>query len=148
MQLRWGNNIPLFSEDSKTNIFLDTNILLNLIKENWYLESFIQQTTTEPYKFVVPKFILEELKGVKEKRTVKNGAIHFVEEKTELLEDSKYLTESDYNKPIDDLLLLVAQKIPGKKYIMTQDMRLKDKILQRGIAVIFISYGKARILRS
>ena len=145
--LRWGKRIPLFQNDSKASIFLDTNILLNLIKENWFLESFIQQTTTEPYKFVVPKFILEELKGVKEKKTVKNGAVRFIEEKTFLLNDSEFLTESDYNQPIDDLLLLIAKKVPGKKYIMTHDMRLKDKILSGGISLIFNSYGKATILR-
>lgn len=84
---------------------------------------------------------------MKEKKTVKNGAIRFIEENTFLLDDSEFLTETEYNQPIDDLLLLVAKKIPGKKYIMTQDMHLKDKILAGGIAVIFISYGKARILR-
>ena len=140
-------NIPSFNPDSRTCIFLDTNILLNLIKENWYLESFIQQTTTESYKFVVPRFILEELKGVKEKKTIINGAIRFVEEKTEVLEDMTYLSSSDYDKPIDDLLVLLALTIPCKKYIMTQDMKLKDKILQTGLSVLFISYGKAKMLR-
>ena len=137
----------MFNPDLKTCIFLDTNVLLNLIKENWYLESLIQQTTTESYKFVVPKFILEELRGVKEKKTIKNGAIRFVEEKTEILDDSAYLSSSDYNRPIDDLLILLALTIPCKKYIMTQDMKLKDNILQAGLSVLFITYGKAKILR-
>ena len=103
--------------------------------------------TTEFYKFVVPDFIVEELKQVDEKRTIKNGAMRFAEELTEILKSSSYLTTEEYNRPIDDLLLLLAQKVSNKSYIMTQDMLLKDKILQAGISVIYITYGKARILR-
>ena len=103
--------------------------------------------TTEGYKLLVPNFILEELKRVKEKRTIKNGAIRYAEELTEIVEDTLFLKPEDYKKPVDDLLLYFAQISNCKKYIMTQDMELKDKILEAGIQVIFISYGKARILR-
>lgn len=103
--------------------------------------------TTEFYKLIVPQFILDELKQVKEKKTIKNGALRFAEKLTQILDDSYYLKPEDYNKPIDDLLLFLAQQIPCKKYIMTQDIKLKDKIVQAGIPVIFISYGKAKILR-
>lgn len=87
------------------------------------------------------------MKQVKEKLTIKNGALRFIEEKTELLNDTEYLAEGDYKVPIDDQLVRLALKVPGKPYIMTQDMRLKDKILQAGISVIFITYGKAKLLR-
>ena len=117
------------------------------MKENWFLESFIQQTTTEPYKFVVPIFIVNELNQVKEKKTIKNGALRFIEEKTQLIDDTEYLSAQDYKIPVDDRLLRLAMKIPGKAYIMTQDMKLKDKILKAGISVIFITYGKAKLLR-
>lgn len=103
--------------------------------------------TTEQYKFVVPKFILEELKNVKEKRNIKNGAIRFAEELTELLDDTEFLHEKDYNQPVDDLLLALALAVPYKRYIMTQDMALKDKILQTGLSVILVTYGKAKLLR-
>ena len=107
----------------------------------------IQKVTTEFYKLVVPKFIIEELKQVQEKRTIKNGALRFAEELTQIVDDSQYLDQDDYDKPIDDLLLQFVQQLPCKKYIMTQDMGLKNKIVLTGIPEIFISYGKAKILR-
>ncbi len=96
---------------------------------------------------MVPYFIKDELQHVKEKLTVKNGANRFIEEKTEIIDDSEYLAPEDYKVPVDDRLVRLALKLPGKAYIMTQDMRLKDKILQAGISVIFITYGKAKLLR-
>lgn len=140
-------NISSSSDSNKTYVFLDTNILINVIKEKWHLESLMHGITTETYKFVVPKFILEELKHVKEKRTIKNGAVRFAEELTELLDDEEFLQPEDYEQPIDDLLLTLALMVPFKKYIMTQDLALKDKILQAGLSVILITYGKAKLLR-
>ena len=45
------------------------------------------------------------------------------------------------------MLLSLALAIPFKKYVMTQDLALKDKILHAGITVILITYGKAKLLR-
>ena len=144
---RGGKRIALLENDNRTCIFLDTNVLLNNIKDQWHIESMNQKVTTEFYKLIVPKFIIEELKQVQEKRTIKNGALRFAEELTQIVDDSQYLQPEDYNKPIDDLLLHFVQQLPCKKYIMTQDMGLKNKIVLAGIPVIFISYGKAKILR-
>jgi rRNA-processing protein FCF1 len=121
--------------------------LLNVIKHNWHLESLLESITTESYKLVVPRFILTELHTVKEKLTIKNGAKRFVEEQTELLDDTEYLKEMDYKKPVDDRLIALAQQIACKKYIMTQDRRLIEKILQKDISVILVSYGRAKLFR-
>ena len=89
----------------------------------------------------------EEINEITTKKNIKNGALRFIDEKTEIINDSDYLSIEDYKIPVDDQLLRLALKIPCKAYIMTQDMRLKDKILQAGISVIFITYGKAKLLR-
>ena len=103
--------------------------------------------TTEAYKFVVPNFIIEELKIVKEKRTIKNGALRFAEELTEIFDDTLYLQPSEYPKHIDDRLIALVLAVPFKKYVMTQDMALKEKFLQAGLSVILVTYGKAKLLR-
>ena len=94
-----------------------------------------------------PKFYSQRIEPSKGKKNIKNGALRFIDEKTEIINDSDYLSIEDYKIPVDDQLLRLALKIPCKAYIMTQDMRLKDKILQAGVSVIFVTYGKAILLR-
>lgn len=130
-------------------ILLDTNILLNTIRENWHLNSLIESQLLELYKIVVPNLIVNELKNVKEKVTVKNGAVRLAEHISEIIDESKFLNERDYNKKIDDQLLLLAIRLSAenKVIIMTQDIKFKNKIIGKGIPVLLVSYGKAKLLK-
>ena len=129
-------------------ILLDTNILINAIKENWHIHSLIENQIYQYHKIVVPNLIVKELKKLKIKKTVKNGALRLVNDIFELLDDTKFLSERIYELPVDDQLLQLAIElnVSNKVVIMTQDNKFKEKILDKGLNVLIVSYGTSKLI--
>ena len=129
-------------------ILLDTNILINAIKENWHIHSLIENQIYQYHKIIVPNLIVKELKKLKIKKTVKNGALRLVNDIFELLDDTKFLSERIYELPVDDQLLQLAIELNmnNKVVIMTQDNKFKEKILDKGLNVLIVSYGTSKLI--
>lgn len=146
--------MSLFKSQQEKNasiiVLLDSNILLNAIKEHWHINSMIETKIFQQYKIFVPQLITNELKTLQIKLTVKRGALNLANTSFNSISDRDYLNEEVYSKPVDDQLLQLAITLEKSDYrvvIMTQDRKLKEKIIDHNLPVILVSYGKAKLIQ-
>lgn len=64
---------------------------------------------------------------------------------TKVLDESLFLSASELLIPVDDQLIILAKALPARVIVLTQDMALKNKLIQKKVSVIQLGSKKAKL---
>ena len=114
-------------------VILDTDFILNSVKNHIDIETSIKQLCPYTTKIVILDKTLEELENKPSSEVAKKLIQQF------------HILKINKNKQVDDLILEYCKK-DNNTIIATQDKKLKEKLKKEKIAIITIRQQKHLIL--
>ncbi|MHA2365948.1 MAG: hypothetical protein ACXAC7_18455 [Candidatus Hodarchaeales archaeon] len=137
--------MPSYITEGKILILIDTNVFLIVLEKNWNLHRLIESAITENYYLICPKMIRQELLKMQVENKRANAAIRLADQVTKSLDESLFISPAELETSVDNQLISLAVSIPVRTIVLTQDIPLRNKLLNNNVLVLQLGYKKAKL---
>ena len=138
-------SVPKFINDGILLLILDTNVFLTVLEKNWHIHRLIESIISEKYHLICLNNVRQELIRLQASNKRAKNALRLAEKITKVLDESLFLSASELIIPVDDQLIILAKALPARVIVLTQDMALKNKLIQKKVSVIQLGSKKDKL---